>query len=282
MKVLVTGATGFIGRYVISELLKYDMEIIATARNIDKAKKNDWFGKVRFLACDINTKIDFFNYFERPDSVIHLAWEGLPNYKERFHIERNLPNNIFFLSNLINSGLKKLTVIGTCLEYGFASGCLNEEIITNPLTPYGIAKDTLRKYLESLVSDYNLDFKWVRFFYLYGKGQGEKSILSQLTKTIVKKEKVFNMSGGEQLRDYLPIDKAAEYLTKIFLQTKETGIINCCSGKPISIRKLVENYLKQNNAEIKLNLGALPYPDYEPMAFWGDNTKLKKILEEKE
>ncbi len=281
MKVLVTGATGFIGNYLIDDLLKYDLDIIATARNIDKAKKSNWYGKVKFLTCDLNTKIDFFNYFERPDAVIHLAWEGLPNYKENFHIEKNLPNNISFLGNLINSGLKKLTVMGTCLEYGFVNGCLSEEIITNPQTPYGIAKDTLRKYLESLVNNYQFDFKWVRFFYLYGKGQGKKSILSQLIKAIENKEKIFNMSGGEQLRDYLPIEKAAGYLTKIFLQTKETGVINCCSGKPISIRKLVEDYLKQNDSEIKLNLGALSYPDYEPMAFWGDNTKLKKILEEK-
>jgi len=281
MKVLVTGSTGSIGNYVISDLLKYDLDIIATARNINKAKKNEWFEKVRFLGCDLNTKIDFFNYFEQPDAVIHLAWEGLPNYKERFHIERNLPNNIFFLSNLINSGLKKITVIGTCLEYGLISGCLSEEIITNPLTSYGIAKDTLRKYLESLESDYNLDFKWVRLFYLHGNYQNKKSILSQLTKAIANKEKVFNMSGGEQLRDYLPIKKVVEYITKIFLQTKLTGTINCCSGKPISIRNFVEDYLKQNDAEIKLNLGALPYPDYEPMAFWGDNTKLNKILEEK-
>ena len=280
MKVLVTGATGFIGKHAISELLKYDMKIIATARNIDKAKKNNWFDKVRFLECDLNTKLDFFNYFEQPDAVIHLAWEELPNFNERFHIERNLPNNISFLSNLITSGLKKITVIGTCLEYGLISGCISEGIITNPQTPYGIAKDTLRKYLESLESDYNLDFKWVRLFYLHGNGQNENSILSQLAKAIANEEEVFNMSGGEQLRDYLPIEKAAEYLTKIFLQTKVTGTINCCSGKPISIRKLVENYLKQNDAEIKLNLGALPYPDYEPMAFWGDNKKLNKILRE--
>ncbi|MBU2524831.1 NAD-dependent epimerase/dehydratase family protein [Patescibacteria group bacterium] len=280
MKILVTGSTGFIGNYVINELLKYDLDIIATARNEDKAKKQNWFDKVKFLSCDLNSQINFFNYFDQPDAVIHLAWEGLPNYKELFHIERNLPNDIFFLSNLIKAGLKKLTVTGTCLEYGLVNGCLSEEIITNPQNPYGIAKDTLRKYLESLESYYKFDFKWVRLFYLYGKGQNEKSVLSQLAKAIANKENEFNMSGGEQLRDYLNVEKVAEIIIKITLQDKVKDKFNCCSGKPISIRKLVENYLDTNNLSIKLNLGYYPYNDYEPFAFWGDNRKLKGIMKQ--
>ena len=86
------------------------------------------------------------------------------------------------------------------------------------------------------------------------------------------------MSGGEQLRDYLPIDLVADYLVSCSLQTEITGIINCCSGRPISVRKFVEKYLEEKNINIKLNLGYYPYADYEPMAFWGDDTKLKKIL----
>jgi len=117
---------------------------------------------------------------------------------------------------------------------------------------------------------------------MYGKGQSPKSILPQLDKALDKNEQIFNMSGGEQLRDYLPIDKVAEYIIKISLQDKFTGIINCCSGKPISIRNLVENHLKKRNKSIKLNLGHYPYPNYVPMAFWGDNTKLKSIINIKE
>lgn len=279
MKVLVTGSTGFIGNYVINELIKYDLEVITTDINIDKARKQNWFEKVKFLSCDLNSKIDFFDYFDQPDAVVHLAWEGLPNYKELFHMERNLPNNIFFLSNLIKSGLKKLTITGTCFEYGLVNGCLSEDTITNPQNPYSIAKDTLRKYIESLESYYKFDFKWVRLFYLYGKGQSEKSILSQIAIAVANKEKEFNMSSGEQLRDYLPVEKVAEIIVKIMLQDKVKGIFNCCSGTPISIRQLVENYLNANNLTIKLNFGYYPYNDYEPFAFWGDNKKLTKILE---
>ncbi len=211
--------------------------------------------------------------------VIHPAWEGLPNYGKLFHLERNLPKSFFFLKNMIENGLKKVVVTGACFEYGMQSGALKENLETKPNNPYGLAKDTLRKFLEQLQKKIDFDLKWIRIFYLYGKGQSSNSILSQLEAALERKDKIFNMSGGEQLRDYMPIEKAAEHIVKISIQDKVTGIINCCLGKPISIKKLVENYLAEKNKSIELNLDFYPYPDYEPMAFWGDNTKLKSIIE---
>jgi len=113
---------------------------------------------------------------------------------------------------------------------------------------------------------------------MYGKGQNPNSLLSQLESALEKGETTFNMSGGEQLRDYLPIEKVAQYIVTIALQNKINGIINCCSGIPIKVKELVENYLTKNDKKINLNLGYYPYPDYEAMAFWGDNTKLRKII----
>jgi len=89
---------------------------------------------------------------------------------------------------------------------------------------------------------------------------------------------VFNMSGGEQVRDYLPVEKVAEYIVSIALQKQVTGVINCCSGEPVTIKDLVNDYLALKKQHITLNLGYYPYPDYEPMRFWGDNTKLLAVL----
>jgi dTDP-6-deoxy-L-talose 4-dehydrogenase (NAD+) len=122
-------------------------------------------------------------------------------------------------------------------------------------------------------------FKWVRLFYLYGKGQNPNSLVSQLEKAISNGDKVFNMSGGEQVRDYLPVEQAAEYVVKIALQDKVNGVINCCSGEPVSVKDFVKKYLDKINKDISLNLGHYPYTDYEPMQFWGDNNKLKSILD---
>ncbi len=279
MKILVTGATGFIGNHVIQTLLRLNHDIIATSRNVDKARQFSWFDKVTYIPADLNeNRENYFHFFKEPEIAIHLTWEGLPNYKDLFHFEKNLKVQYDFLNNLIVHGLKKLCVIGTCFEYGMQNGCLSEELNTNPVTPYGLAKDCLRKFLEILNQKYNYILTWIRLFYMYGDGQSEKSLLSQLEAAIQRGDKRFNMSGGEQLRDYLPIKKVAEYIVRVALQDKIQGIINCCSGKPISIRKFVENFLIEKQADIQLNLGYYPYPDYEPMAFWGNSDRLNEIL----
>ena len=90
-------------------------------------------------------------------------------------------------------------------------------------------------------------------------------------------DKEFKMSGGEQLRDFLPVEKVADNISKFSLQDSVTGIINCCSGQQQSVRKFVEDYFASKGKEIKLVLGHYPYPAYEPFAFWGDVNKLNSV-----
>ncbi|MEO8665692.1 MAG: NAD-dependent epimerase/dehydratase family protein [Ignavibacteria bacterium] len=282
MKVLVTGATGFIGGHVIRDLLKRNVQVITTSNDKEKAKSSEWFDKVKFVEFDVNNsqahKENLFEYFGSPDKMIHLSWENLPNYKELFHFEKNLFSDYNFLKKVITDGLKDLTVAGTCLEYGMVNGCLDESMVTDPKNPYAIAKDTLRKFIEQLNIQNKFLFKWVRLFYIYGKGQSERSLYTQMEKAVDNNDTEFKMSGGEQLRDFLPVEKVAENITEISLQDSVTGIINCCSGKPQSVRKFVEAYFNSRQKEIKLVTGYYSYPDYEPFAFWGDNTKLNTVL----
>ena len=117
---------------------------------------------------------------------------------------------------------------------------------------------------------------------MYGDGQNKNSLIALLNKAIKKGEKEFNMSGGEQLRDFLHCDQVVSHISKIALQNKiNNQIINCCSGEAISVKELVENYLNEKKNKMKLNLGFFPYPKYEPMAFWGDNSKLKELIDNK-
>jgi len=280
-KILVTGATGFIGNYVVEELLRQDYQVIASSSLEEKARLFPWFRKVQYKAfnlAEMDDTIDYFSFFDRPDILIHLAWEGLPNYKAAFHYEINLPRHFSFLQHMLRQGLGSLSVTGTCFEYGMHEGKLSEEMPSDPANAYAMAKDGLRKLLEEYRQTVPFDFKWIRLFYMYGRGQHPNSLLSQLQKALDEQATVFNMSGGAQVRDYLPVETAAAYIVAIAVQQRVGGIINCCSARPVSVRQLVENYLHERQAQIHLNLGHYPYADYEPMSFWGDDTKLNSIL----
>ena len=93
-KILVTGATGFIGTYVVCELLSRGINVIATSSSEEVAKCKEWFNEVKYIPFNIlefNSKINYFSFFNQPDRVIHLAWGGLSNFKEEFHIAKNFP-----------------------------------------------------------------------------------------------------------------------------------------------------------------------------------------------
>lgn len=280
-KILVTGATGFIGNYVVIQLVKEGYTVIATSSNVTKAENYSWFKSVQYIPFkleEFSNLIDYKSYFHNPDLVIHLAWEGLPNYKSLSHFETSLPRHYAFLKNLILNGINDITVTGTCFEYGMREGCLTEEMYTIPNNSYGLAKDTLRKFLQEFEKANHFYFKWLRLFYMYGHGQNPKSLFAQLDSAITAGKPTFNMSGGEQIRDYMSVEKIAEQIIDVALQNKVIGLFNCCSGKPISVRKLVENYLYERNSSMKLNLGFYPYPDYEPMQFWGNNDKILSVI----
>ena len=280
-KVLVTGATGFIGNYVTETLLQQGYAVIATSSATVKATGASWYHQVEYIPFNLNefdNSVNYFTYFDQPDMLIHLAWEGLPNYKADFHLTKNLPLQKAFLQNLLTNGLKDITVTGTCFEYGMKEGCLSEDMECEPTNAYAIAKNALRLALEKFSAEYHCSFKWIRLFYMYGKGQGPKSLISQLDKAIENGDVVFNMSGGEQVRDFLPVEEGAFNIVSIGSQQKVGGIINCCSGEPVTVKEFVKAYLATKNKNIQLNLGYYPYADYEAMRFWGDDKKLKRTI----
>lgn len=282
VKILVTGASGFLGNHLIQTLVTRGLDVVATCTNEAHVALKPWRNQITFKPYTISQttaiETNLYNYFEQPDLMIHLAWKGLPHYQRTNHIEENFLQHYFFIKNLVQNGLTDLTVAGTCLEYGMQEGELHEEMPSQPQNPYAFCKTMLRESFDFLKKDYVFNYKWVRLFYMYGEGQAANSLIPQLEKALAAGEATFNMSPGDQLRDYLPIEMVSENMLNIALQKRITGIINCCSGEPISVKSFVESYLSTHQKQIELNTRHYDYASYEPKDFWGSTSKLKQIV----
>jgi nucleoside-diphosphate-sugar epimerase len=277
MRIAITGASGFVGRYVLRELQARGLDIVVVARSADRFPAQS--GVHEFAVIDIaNCGDNPFGAMGAPDILIHLAWSGLPNYQSPHHVETELPAQTTFLASCVEAGLKRLVVAGTCFEYGLASGELTEDTQTRPCTQYGTAKDMLRKVLDALSHEHDFEFAWLRLFYLFGNGQSSQSLYSLFHEAIHRGDQTFDMSGGEQVRDFLPINEAARLIVEVALLQGNIGVVNICSGMPMTVRTLVQKWIDESGTRITMNLGRLPYPDTEPMAFWGNRGKLNALL----
>ncbi|MBL1140652.1 MAG: NAD(P)-dependent oxidoreductase [Proteobacteria bacterium] len=278
-RILLTGANGFVGRHIIKRLKKEGAEVFALVRS--KNKLHDLHNCVdKLFEMDIdNISDNIFDELGKPDVMIHLAWGGLPNYQSLHHYEEELPRQYSFLKAMILGGVKSVVISGTCFEYGMQDGCLSEENITNPTNSYGFAKDSLHRQLLFLSKEMPFNLAWCRLFYIWGEGQSEQSLYMQLRAAVERGDVEFNMSLGEQLRDYLYIEDVADILVRISMRNKSTTTLNIASGKPISVKKLVEKWIETNDWKIKLNLGYYPYSSFEPMKFWGSRKQLDMMLE---
>ena len=277
VKIAVTGATGFVGRHVLKALAaRENITVIAAARSPDRPDSLP--PHFDYVSMDIaSADGDTFRLLEYPDVVIHLAWGGLPNYRSSHHVDDELPRQYAFIKALVDARLRSLLVSGTCYEYGMQSGALTEDMTGTPSNIYAQAKISLHQQLAQLKAQQAFNLTWARLFYSYGEGQSMASLLPLLKAAVAKGDKTFAMSGGEQLRDYLPIETSADYLVQLALKNADLGVVNICSGQPISIRRLVEDQKALHGWEIDFDFGKYPYPDYEPMEFWGDAGKLNEL-----
>jgi nucleoside-diphosphate-sugar epimerase len=278
VKIAVTGAAGFVGQQVIPLLLAGGHEVVAVTRAPGRVSAFAWAGAVEERAVALESaSADAFELLGCPDLCLHLAWGALTNFNCNQHFERELPVHYSFLRALVEGGLSRMVVTGTCLEYGLQSGALAEDAPTDPVTPYGCAKDMLRRQLEFLARQTPFSLGWGRLFYMHGESAGRRTLLMQLKEAVTRGDRTFPMSGGEQLRDYLSVENVAKKLV-LLCEANNPGVVNICSGMPISVRRLVEGWIADHGWDIALEPGRYPYLAYEPMAFWGDTTKASKVV----
>lgn len=276
MKIAVTGASGFVGRHVVAEFQRRSLPIVAVTHTHSLDAESPDISQVKLDLHDMPP--DAFQRLGSPQILVHLAWDGLNDYRSSSHVDHELPAHIEFLTTMVKAGVNHVMVVGTCLEYGMQSGALDENLETKPVVPYAAAKDSLRRGLELLKLENDFGLTWARLFYVYGEGQREASLFGQMERAAARGDKTFQLSGGEQLRDYLHVAEAASLLVELALCDQSDGVVNVCSGVPISVRDLTKAWAEKFGWPFHLEFGSRPYNDYEPMEFWGARSKLERCI----
>lgn len=275
MKILVTGANGYIGSKVVKKLCDYNIDVIATDLNnfnIDK--------RALFICSDIfSEKDNWFDFFNKPDVCLHLAWRDGFVHNSLKHIF-DLSSHFRFLTNLIDNGLKSIVCMGTMHEIGYWEGAIDEHTPCNPLSLYGISKNTLRSSLQIYSNQKDCVFKWLRAFYIYGDDTFGNSIFCKIKKAASEGKTKFPFTSGKNLYDFISVDELANQIVLCSIQNRINGIINCCSGTPVSLGEKIEWYIKTNNLDIELEYGKYPDRSYDSPCIYGDNKKIISILKD--
>lgn len=273
MKILVTGANGYLGQGIVKALLDNGIDVIAV-----DFKTNLIDGRAKKVSCDLFAIDDPYAYFEEPDALLHLAWrDGFKHYSEN-HIN-DLPNHFKFLTKMAEVHTEQIAVMGSMHEIGFFEGSINENTPCFPTTPYGIAKNALRQLTEMLCKQNNLVFQWLRGFYIVGNSKYGSSIFSKITAAANEGKKEFPFTLGQNQYDFIDYEDFCKEVAIAVSQKEEQGIINICSGRPEKLADRVERFIKENNYDIQLKYGAFPDRPYDSKAIWGDSSRIERIMQ---
>ena len=277
MKILVTGANGYLGQGVVKALLDLNCEVIATDFSLDKVDD-----RAKKISCELFSVSDnIFDYFDKPDVLLHLAWrDGFIHYSDA-HVD-DLPKHYAFIRKFAESGISKIAVMGSMHEIGFFEGCIKSDTPCNPSTPYGISKNALRELTRLLCIKYDKSFLWLRGFYIVGNSKYGSSVFSKITAAEFDGKKEFPFTLGQNQFDFLNYELFCEQVAKTVNQDVFDGVINICSGHPQKLADRVEQFIRENNYQIKLKYGAFPDRPYDSKAVWGDNSVVEKIMQMEE
>ncbi|KKF44091.1 NAD-dependent epimerase/dehydratase family protein [Streptococcus uberis] len=276
MKVLVTGANGFLGLGIVEKLLDSGIEVVATDFKIDLVDN-----RAKKVSCDLFSIENPYDFFEQPDVVLHLAWQDGFVHNSEMHI-LNLPKHHLFLKSFFQSEVKRVAVLGTMHEVGFYEGSIDETTPCQPLSLYGISKNSLRLEAEFFSKVYSKKLQWLRGFYIVGDTSHGSSIFSKIVQAAEKGVKEFPFTLGLNQFDFLDYSEFCYQVVAAISQDEISGTINICSGYPEKLADRVERFISENNFDIKLQYGAFPDRPYDSKAIWGNNSKISAILNNKQ
>jgi len=274
MKILVTGANGYIGRHVVKALLEKGCEVVACDVRTDEIDPRATCVERNIFTNDNN---NVFHQLGDPDVCVHLAWRDGFVHTSKAHMG-DLSAHYNFLTSLIDQGLKQLAVMSSMHEIGYWEGKIDENTPCNPMSQYGVAKNALRESLTLYCASKDVVLQWLRGFYILGDDAKNHSIFTKICQAAQEGQKTFPFNSGKTKYDFLHIEDLADQISAVVMQDKVNGIINVCSGKPVTLAEQVESFIKEHGFDIKLEYGAFPDRPYDSPVIYGDDRKIREVM----
>jgi nucleoside-diphosphate-sugar epimerase len=275
MRVAVTGASGFIGRYLIPILLAQGYEVIAISNQAADGLPQS--GGLRWVTADLLDEMQCQQVMAqaKADCLIHLAWYAVHGKfwtaQENFAWSRATAN---LLAGFSQSGGQRVVVAGTCAEYDWSYGyCVEDRTPTAPATLYGKCKDATRQFAQDFCRANGLEFAWGRIFTPYGPGEPAGRLLPSVLRAMALGEPV-RCSHGRQFRDFLQVGDVASAFAHLAIGTRESGVFNVSSGEPLRIAELVAMCASLFENAPTVEFGAVQVSDFDPMMLVGCSEKL--------
>lgn len=272
--IVVTGACGYIGNHVVDALLNRGARVVALDLNEGAKKPGITCVTGNILDADFDASV--LEEF-KPDACLHLAWRNGFNHNAETHM-LDLSGHYRFLCKMVELGIKQIAVMGSMHEVGYWEGAISEETPCNPMSLYGIAKDALRRAFFARVKNEDVIAQWLRGYYIYGDDIASQSIFGKILRADAEGQEVFPFTSGKNKYDFIKVSELGDQIASCLLQDSVQGIINCCSGSPLSLGEAVEEFIAENGLNIKLEYGKFPDRPYDSPGVWGDASKINQIM----
>lgn len=276
MKVFVTGSTGFIGSYLVRQLINDGHELLCLKRpTSDISRLADL--QIQW----VNVSEDWHEAFRQfqPEAIFNLAWDGV-SASDRVIWQKQV-QNISFQQNLLDisaeCGVRKFIGTGSQSEYGDFEGVIDETYPVNPKTAYAATKLACLDLVKCFCEIHQIEWYWFRLFPLFGPGESDRWLIPSLIKAMCT-SKEMDLTPGEQRLPYLYVGECAKALVSPLKTDDKSGIYNVCADNPQPLKSLVTKIKDQVNPDFQLNFGALDYRFGQSMLMGSSTDKLKANL----
>ena len=279
-RVVLTGATGFIGSFLAEELVAQGHEVVALHR-----RHSDMW---RVAA--INEKLVWVDIDEagweqqlrdfRPEYLVHSAWLGVSaGLRDDWQSQlSNLAFTMQVLEAVQQDNLRKVIVLGSQAEYGSFEGRIDEEYATLPTAAYGAIKVATLQVVRAYCEAHNLQWYWLRVFAVFGPREDAHWFVSFVAASLLRQEPP-KLTGCEQQYDYLFVpDLARAVIQTLAAEPGYSGIYNIGANRAVSLKQVVDTLREQMGSEVAVNYGALPYRSGQVMHMEGNSNKFEHVF----